>query len=457
MKAKPTRTVRKSRPTAAVKAAPSFDLLLKGGRVIDPANGLDAIRDIGIKNGRIAAIEPAIPRRKAAALRDASGLLVLPGLIDTHAHIFEHVAGDFGLNPDDVGTHSGVTTVVDQGGPSALTINGFRKFIAERADTKVMCFISAYLAGGLHGHRFVNLYGPSGIDVNAVVTEGRRNRDMVRGIKVHAEPGGYSRWGMESLKLAKEASRKLGIPVYIHLGTLWPEARGAAKVDPALIIAELEPLLDEGDILAHPFTRHPSGFVSAEGEVHPVVFKALERGVRLDVGHGSHFSFRTAKAVVEAGITPFTLGADLHGYNVGKAFSNGGTWQSDGDGPAPSEGEARAAAAITYKPTFSLYTAMSEMLALGIPEIEVIKMVTVNAAEMLGMTDELGTLGIGRTADISVIELARGRFTLKDASGVEVKARHRFRPVFALRRGRVVEPDSPLIPPSERPRPEARH
>lgn len=435
-----------ARGEPAVKARHAFDLLLKGGRVIDPANGLDAIRDVGIRAGRIAAIDPQIPQSRAAKVRDVAGLLVLPGLIDTHAHVFEHVAGDFGLNPDDVGVRSGVTTVVDQGGPSALTINGFRKFIVEGADSKVLCFISTYLAGGLHGHRYVDLYGPHGIDVTALTAEARKNRDIVRGIKAHAEPGGYSRWGMEPLKLAKKASRKLGIPVYIHLGTLWPEQKGA-KVKPSTVIEELEPLLDEGDVLAHPFTRHPSGFASSDGKVHPVIYKAIERGVRIDVGRGGHFSFDAAKAVIKAGIVPFTLGADLHGYNVGKSFNNYGTWRSDHDESVPDAG---------YKPTFSLYTAMSEMLALGIPEMDIIKMVTANAAEMLGMSGEIGSLGIGRQADISVVAVKRGKFTLKDGLGTAVTAKKRFRPALVVRAGRIMDLDSPLLPKIERPAPAPR-
>ena len=428
----------------AVSSRHTFDLLLKNGRVIDPANGLDANCDVGIRGGKIVSIDARIPRRQAAKVRDVSGLLVLPGLIDTHAHVFEHVAGDFGLNPDAVGVRSGVTTVVDQGGPSALTINGFRKFIVEGAKANVLCFISAYLVGGLHGHRYVDLYGPHGINVKALISECRKNRDIVRGIKVHAEPGGYSRWGVDSLKLAKKASRELGIPVYIHLGTLWPLPKGA-KVKPSTVIDEMAPLLDEGDILAHPFTKHPSGFMSRDGEIHPLIIEALERGVRIDVGRGSHFSFEAAKAVIGAGITPFTLGADLHGLNVRKGSGGQGTWRSD------EEETTRGTSKDAFHPTFSLYTGMSEMLALGVPEIDVIKMVTSNAAEMLGMSNEIGSLRIGRKADVSVVALKSGRFTLKDGGGAAVPAKKRFRPTFAVRDGHVMELDSPLLPKAERP------
>ena len=282
----------KTKPAIA-KLLPGFDTVLKGGRVIDPKNGVDGVRDIGIKKGRIAAVAPRLDPG-AAKVIDAAGLVVTPGLIDTHAHVYEHVSGDFGLNPDLVGIRTGVTTVVDQGGPSALTFDGLRKFIVETAKTRVLAFISAYLAGGLLGHRYVDLYGPSGINVQAIVKAARDNPDLVRGIKAHAEPGGYSRWGMASMKLAKEASRELKLPVYIHLGTLWPVENGAA-VDAAKIIDEVVPLLDPGDILAHPFTRFPSGFVGEDGAIHPLIREAIAKGVLIDVGHGSHFSFKNAE------------------------------------------------------------------------------------------------------------------------------------------------------------------
>ena len=117
-----------------------YDAVVKGGHVIDPANNRDGRFDIGIKKGRIAAVAPTLEHGAATRVIDATGLLVTPGLIDTHAHVYQHVSGDFGLNPDLVGVRSGVTTVVDQGGPSALTFDGFRKFIVETAKTRVLAF-----------------------------------------------------------------------------------------------------------------------------------------------------------------------------------------------------------------------------------------------------------------------------------------------------------------------------
>src|SRR3954452_12728425 len=122
---------------------PQYDLLLKGGRIIDPASGLDGVRDLAVTGSRIAEIAAEIPRAAAAETVDVGGRLVLPGLIDTHAHVYEYVSGRFGLNADMVGVQSGVTTVIDQGGPSCMTLPGFRHFIAEPSRTRVYAFLSA--------------------------------------------------------------------------------------------------------------------------------------------------------------------------------------------------------------------------------------------------------------------------------------------------------------------------
>src|SRR5580693_5983052 len=432
-----------SSPGAKVaKLKPGYDLVLKGGRVIDPANKLDGVRDIGIKKGRIAAVAPVIDPG-AAKVIDATGLIVTPGLVDTHAHVYQYVSGDFGLNPDMVGVRTGVTTVVDQGGPSALTFDGFRKFIVETAKTRVYAFISAYLAGGLLGHRYVDLYGPTGINVKAIVKAARDNPDLVRGIKAHAEPGGYSRWGMASFKLAKEASRELKLPVYIHLGTLWPEADGTA-VDAAKIIDEVVPLLDPGDILAHPFTRFPSGFVAEDGSIHPLVREAIAKGVRIDVGRGAHFSFRNAEIVLAAGILPFTLGADLHGYNVrlkdgGRAYRGMFT----GEGVDSIIAEDRAS---PFERPYSLHHAMTELVALGVPLADVVRMATENAAIMLDLESEIGALSVGMPADLSAMRVIDGDWTLIDSERVTRKAKQLIHPEFALRAGKLHHADSPLLP-----------
>jgi dihydroorotase len=409
-----------------------FDLLLRGGRVIDPATGFDGIADVAVQDGRIAAVEAAIPGDTARAVSDVAGKLLIAGMIDTHAHVYRHVTGRFGLDADMVGVRSGVTTVVDQGGPSCMTLPGFRHFVAEPAKTRVVCFISSYLVGGLEGHLYPELYGPGQIDVRATVRAAHDNADLVRGVKGHAETGGISRWGLEVIKLSKQIAHEAGLPLYIHLGQLWPLKEGA-EISADDVMTALVPLLEPGDVLAHPFTRHPGGFISGEtGEVHPFVWAALERGVTVDVGHGSHFSFDMARRVLAAGIRPWTLGADMHGYNVRV--------------PSESDDAVRGENPFFGVAPFSLTHAMTELLTLGVPLTDVVATVTANPARMLRMEDRIGSLQPGREADISVLELVNGRFRLTDNSGETVTAPAMLRPVFALRAGRMVEAESPLIP-----------
>lgn len=412
---------------------PSVDLLLKGGRVLDPASGRDGRFDIAVAAGRIAAIEPSIPIAAAREVIDATGKLVVAGMIDTHAHVYQHVTGRFGLAPDLVGVQSGVTTVVDQGGPSGITLPGFRAFIAEPAESRVLCFISAYLVGGLEGHLYPSLYGPEQVDVEATVKAARENPDLVRGVKAHAEIGGVSRWQLEVIKLGKAIARGAGLPLYVHLGQLWPVAETRPDISPAEVVRTLAPLMEAGDVLAHPFTRHPGGFVDeTTGDVHPAVREALDRGVLVDVGHGSHFSFKMARKVLQAGVKPDTLGADMHGYNVRPPRA--------GD-----DAEQRANPFFGVAP-FNLTNAMTKLLALGLPLADVIATVTSGPARLLGMTDSLGSLRAGREADISVLDLIEGRFELSDNSGETVIASQMVAPCFALRAGMRHEATSPLVP-----------
>ena len=153
----------------------AFDLVLKGGRVIDPATGRDGVFDIGVSGDRIAAIETQIPTEAGTQVIDVAGRIVTAGLIDTHAHVYQHVTGKFGLQPDLCGVDSGVSTLVDQGGPSCMTMAGFRHFIAEPAKSRVLCFISAYLVGGMEGHLYPDLYGPKQLDVAHTVRVSRRS------------------------------------------------------------------------------------------------------------------------------------------------------------------------------------------------------------------------------------------------------------------------------------------
>lgn len=417
-----------------------FDLVLRGGKVLDPARGLDAVMDVAIADGRVAAVEPSLPAKVARRALNVRGRLVIPGMIDTHAHVYEHVTGSFGLNPDLVGVRAGVTTVVDQGGAGPLTLMGFRKFVAEPAKTRVLAFVSNYLVGGLVGHRYTALYGPQGVDVRETVKAIEGNRDLVKGIKAHGEVGGYSRWGVETLRLAKEASRRAKVPVYVHLGRLWAEADGT-RIDPDTVVPEVVPLLDPGDVLAHPFTKNAGAFVSREGKVHPLILEAVRRGVRIDIGRGGHMSFAAARAVLDAGLRPFTVGGDVHGYTIARLED--GSWDQGYFDERRRDGE--AARPIGGARVYSLTQVLNELLALGFPLAEVVAMVTTNAATLLGLDGEIGTLAPGAVGDVTVLATDHGEWTLSDSLGAELRATVRLRPELAVRGGTVHRADSPLL------------
>jgi dihydroorotase len=418
-----------------------YDVLLRGGRVIDPGQNLDGAYDVAIREGRVAAVLPSIAPSSAKETVDVSGKLVLPGLIDTHAHVFQYVTGRFGLEADLCGIRSGVTTLIDQGGPSCMTLPAFREFVVTTKKSRVLAFLSAYLVGGMEGHYYPSLYKPDCVDIDATVRAANENRDIVKGFKAHAELGGFARWGIEVIKLAAEIGKQANLPVYIHFGQLWglPESgeKGStAAIDPDTILEQVVPLLKPGDILAHPFTRHPGGFVNREGKVHPVVKEALARGLKTDVGHGSHFSFRMARIALDAGIVPDTLGADMHGYNT-RVPAPRGTPSEHPDKEHMFFGQTR----------FSLVSAMSSMLALGLPIEKIVPMVTTNPAKMIGMESELGTLKPGGVADVSVLHDERGRWTLRDNEGTKVHAERMLRPFFCLRAGVRYGADASILPP----------
>ena len=418
----------------------SYDVLLRGGHVICPASKINGVMDVTVKDGKIAAVQADVLPTSAKEVIDVRGKLVLPGMIDTHAHVYRYVSGRFGVEADMVGVHSGVTTLIDQGGPSCMTLPGFKHFVAEPAKSRVVAFLSSYLVGGLEGHLYPNLYSPECINIDATVRAADANRDIVRGIKGHAEIGGFARWGIKVLQMSSEIGRQTNLPLYVHFGQLWglPKS-GANGEDADTILERVIPELRPGDILAHPFTRHPGGFVNREGQVHEVIRAALDRGLKVDVGHGSHFSYRLARKALDAGIVPDTLGADMHGYNTYVPPPPGTPAEHDDDEAHPFIGQAK----------FSLTQAMSSMLALGLTLEQVVPMVTTNAAAMIRMSDEIGTLKPGVVADVSVLADQRGRFILRDNEKNQVVAERLLQPAFCLREGIRYDANATILPQAE--------
>ena len=412
-----------------------YDLVVRGGHVIDPSQKLDGQYDVAIKDGRIAAVEATILPTSAAQAIDAAGKLVLPGLVDTHAHVYEFVTGRFGLDADLVGVRSGVTTLIDQGGPSCMTLPGFREFIVKPKKARVLTFLSAYLVGGMEGHYYPELYKPDCLNVEATVRCAAENADLVKGFKAHAEIGGFERWGVEVMKIAAEIGRRASLPLYIHFGQLWPLPPGGGRVNPDTVFSEVAALLKPGDVLAHPFSRHPGSFVDQSGNVNPLAKEALANGALIDVGYGSHFSFNMARIALDAGIMPDSLGADMHGYNT-TVPKPAGTPDEHPDKEHMFAGTTR----------FSLVSGMTAMLALGLPMEHVVAMATCNSAKMAGIDDICGTLKPGVEADISVLHDERGRWVLRDNEGTQLVTDRMLRPAYCLRAGVRYDADASILP-----------
>lgn len=415
-----------------------YDLLLSGGFVIDPRNNINQICDVAVNDGKIALVAPNIDRSSAAEHIDVSGKLITPGLIDTHAHVFEYVTGRFGLEADMCGIDSGVTTLIDQGGPSCMTLPAFREYVVNPKKSRIFTYLSSYLVGGMEGHYYPSLYKPDCVDVAATVKSALANRDIVKGFKAHAELGGFARWGIEVIRQSAEIGAQAKLPIYIHFGQLWPlPADGDNGIDADTILAQVVPLLKKGDILAHPFTRHPGGFVDRKGKVHAIVKEAIAKGLKIDVGHGSHFSYRMAQIALQAGIVPDTLGADMHGYNtMTPKPSMAGTPDEHSDKDHMFFGQVK----------FSLVSAMSAMLALGIPIEHVVAMSSWNPQRYFGLPDDIGHLGVGALADISVLNDDRGRFELIDNEGTKIISDRMLSPAFCFRDGIRHDVRSPILP-----------
>ena len=415
-----------------------YDLLLSGGFVIDPRNNVNQICDVAVKDGKIAQVALNIDRSSAAEQIDVSGKLITPGLIDTHAHVFEYVTGRFGLEADMCGVDSGVTTLIDQGGPSCMTLPAFREYVVNPKKSRIFTYLSSYLVGGMEGHYYPSLYKPDCVDVAATVKSALANRDIVKGFKAHAELGGFARWGIEVIRQAAEIGAQAKLPIYIHFGQLWPlPADGDNGIDADTILAQVVPLLKKGDILAHPFTRHPGGFVDRKGKVHAIVQEAIAKGLKIDVGHGSHFSYKMAQIALQAGIVPDTLGADMHGYNTTiPKPSMAGTPDEHSDKDHMFFGQVK----------FSLVSAMTAMLALGIPIEHVVAMSSWNPQRYFGLPDDIGHLGVGALADISVLNDDRGRFELIDNEGTKITSDRMLTPAFCFRDGIRHDVRSPILP-----------
>ncbi len=368
-----------------------YDLLVTGGDVRDPGSGVSGVLDVAVAGGRIAAVGAGLPR--SGEIVDATGLLVTPGLVDLHTHVYPG-AGYWGVDPDPIAWYTGVTTWVDAGSAGAYTIERLRAFAATRSvRVPVLLNIAAQGLAARTGES-VDL---DPLDVGLAVETVRANRDLIRGIKVRIDAATVGANGVEPLRRALRVAEACGVPVMVHVGVAPPP------------VAEVLDLLRPGDIVTH----CASGIASPLG---PAATGAYGRGVLFDIGHGSGgFAFDVAEAQLAAGIRPYSVSTDLHARSL-------------------------------YGPAFDLPTTMAKLLAVGLSLDEVIAATTVSPARALGLS--AGTLAVGAPADIAVFSVSSSPYEVADTHRTVRTAPLRLSNVATYVAGRRLTPSWPAPPPS---------
>lgn len=345
-----------------------FDTVIIGGRVIDPATGKDGPFDVAILDGQIAAVEPGIDPGRARKRIDATGQIVVPGLVDLHTHIYWG-ATYWGIEADPVAARTGVTTWLDVGSAGAYSFPGFREYIVNPSDVHIYALLNLSSIGLVAPSW--ELANPDYWDVDLAAAVVERNRDLILGIKARIDRRTTRGVGIEPLARARDLADRVRLPLMTHIGTAPPG------------IDEVIPYLRPGDILTHCFTHQDMNIGDAEGIVRPEIKRLQEQGLVLDVGHGTgSFGYEVAERMMEQGIVPDVISSDIHQLAV-------------------------------QGPMFDLPTTLSKFINLGMPLADVIACATVNAARAVHLEDA-GTLIPGGPADIALFRLEEGDYRFYD-------------------------------------------
>ena len=377
-----------------------YDLLLKGGEVIDPSQDVRGRLDVAVTDGAISHLAPDLDPAQASKSVDVTGKLVVPGLIDLHCHIYEGVAQN-GVNPDLAGVASGVTTLVDAGSAGCYTFGGFPRHVVPKANTRIFCMLHAGRTGLAYQPE---ISGRDDIDVEETVRVINANRPLIQGVKLRAIGPAVPTLGIEMVQLAKRAAEEAGVRLMVHIGD-------TGISDGPTLTKELLPLLRQGDILTHLFSPNPGRILDADGKVLPELMEAQQRGVHLDTAYGRfNFSFDVARRALDQGVKPLSISTDL---------------------TVPGR----------RNTVYSLTEMLSRFLALGFELDEVVRMATANPARALGMDDALGSLAVGREADISVLDSVTGDWVFRDTAGATLNGDKALVPVVTIKGGQVYSPD----------------
>ena len=375
-----------------------YDLLIRGGTVIDPSQSIHALNDVAVEAGKIARIAPGIPVEEAARVIDVPGKLVTPGLIDLHTHVYDGVNGN-GVQADLGGVNAGVTTMIDAGSAGCDTFGGFPKHIIPNNETEIICFLHICRTGLA---TTPDIFSPSSIDLDNTIRVVSENRGVITGIKARMVSPALEIMGMEMPRLAKRAAKEAGVKLMVHIGDT------EKRYDPN-VIRELLPILEEGDIVTHLFTANPGGVLDEKGELVPEAKEAKDRGVWLDTAHGrSNFSFDVGQRVLDQDLIPHCISTDL-----------------------TLPGRVRTVHSMTEM--------MTRFLAMEFTLDQVVAMSTINPANAIGEGGRLGTLEVGRQADISVLDIEEGDWVVHDVVGGSKRTEKAVVPVLTVKKGQVFE------------------
>jgi len=375
----------------------AYDLLIRGGTLVDPAQGIHARRDVAFAGGKVAAVGADLSTAEAAETIDATGKIVTPGLIDLHAHVF-HDISHFGIEPDRTCLATGATTVLDAGSAGADTMGGFRRFVIAHSATRVLVLLNISSQGLLTAWIGENNL-PEYADVARAVASAQQHPGVVVGIKVRLTRNTIvsERVGMLPLYRAREAADALGLPLMVHPQDAWCDSLDD-------VLAYMRP----GDLLTHCFHGHRGGVLDEQGRVRPAVREAQARGVLFDVGHGGgSFKWETVERALAQGLVPDTISTDLHTYSL-------------------------------LGPVYSMPTTVSKFMHLGLSLDEAIARATIAPARAFPALDGLGTLTLGAPGDAVVFDLQEGVFPLFDAHEGVRTGRQMLVPVAVVKDGRRV-------------------
>ena len=374
-----------------------YDLLIKSGRVIDPAQNIDGELDVAISEDKIAKVAKDIPSGESRQVVDAKDRIVTPGLIDIHCHVYDSIS-KIGVEPDDAGVKQGVTTVVDGGSAGQATFGGFPKYVIPASRTTVFCFLHL---GSLGLSIMPELRDWEEIDLDATAATIESNQDVIKGIKLRLVGNIVASTGVEIVKIAKKVTKKFGLPIMVHIGDR------DKQVSPTLT-QELLPLMEPGDILSHVFTAQLGSVLRPDGTILPELREAMQRGVVLDVAQGrANFSFEVARKAMAQGILPTTLSNDL---------------------TIPSLTD------LIYGMTVT----MSKFMALGLSLKQVVEMATINPARAISTEDRRGSLKPGMDADVSILELLSGTWKLEDTARKTIEVTTLIAPTMTVKSGQLI-------------------